>query len=70
MLKNCKIIFFRMDDGRSHASSGTKRENKLVDKEVEALIEVIFELFRSIFFSRLGFVILIATLFHPQNEFP
>ena len=29
-----------MDDGRSHASSGTKRENKLVDKEVEALIEV------------------------------
>ena len=30
-----------MDDGRSHASSGTKRENKLVDKEVEALIEVI-----------------------------
>ena len=39
--KNCKIIFFRMDDGRSHASSGTKRENKLVDKEVEALIEVI-----------------------------
>lgn len=29
-----------MDDGRSHASSGTRRENKLVDKEVEALIEV------------------------------
>lgn len=53
MLKNCKMIFSRMDDGRSHASSGTKRENKLVDKEVEALIEVIFELFRSNLFSRL-----------------
>ena len=51
-----------MDDGRSHASSGTKRENKLVDKEVEALIEVIFELFRSKFFSRLGFLIPIAPL--------
>ena len=49
MLRNCKIIFSRMDDGRSHASSGTKRENKLVDKEVEALIEVIFELLDSDF---------------------
>ena len=41
MLKKVKHYIFRMDDGRSHASSGTKRENKLVDKEVEALIEVI-----------------------------
>ena len=41
MFKKCnENIFFRMDDGRSHASSGTRRENKLVDKEVEALIEV------------------------------
>ena len=39
-IKSTKHIIFRMDDGRSHASSGTRRENKLVDKEVEALIEV------------------------------
>ena len=46
-VKKLQNNIFRMDDGRSHASSGTKRENKLVDKEVEALIEVIFELLDS-----------------------